>query len=337
MLKLCFPKINMGWSELRAIRTDRWKYVRAPRPELYDLQHDPAEARNIIATHSCRGEGFGSKAKVGHQRSADDKKISTTMIDRRMGEQLRSLGYLGGSSPRDYQLTGHGIDAKDRLEVLKLLQLATSPDSQTPAPERISLLTRAHSLDPTNPTIYYHLGLELVKSGRAEEARKLYQSGINNGIETGWLYSRLGHLYLRQKRPSEAIESFERAAQLNPSDSESLADLGLVYLEAGRLGDAERVFKWAVATNGGYAPGHNGLGLVAIRKQDFPSARDHFEKAVQLDPSLLEAQLNLGRIYKMLGDMTRARARFEAFFAQAPPAQYGDVIVKIKAELAGMP
>ena len=28
-----YPKINMGWAELRAIRTNRWKYIRAPKPE----------------------------------------------------------------------------------------------------------------------------------------------------------------------------------------------------------------------------------------------------------------------------------------------------------------
>jgi hypothetical protein len=27
----------MGGAELRGIRTARWKYIRAPRPELYDL------------------------------------------------------------------------------------------------------------------------------------------------------------------------------------------------------------------------------------------------------------------------------------------------------------
>jgi arylsulfatase A-like enzyme len=37
-----YPKMNMGWSELRGIRTARWKYVRAPRPELYDLVQDPS-------------------------------------------------------------------------------------------------------------------------------------------------------------------------------------------------------------------------------------------------------------------------------------------------------
>ena len=73
-----------------------------------------------------------------------------------------------------------------------------------------------------------------------------------------------------------------------------------------------------------------------MRRQDLAAARGYFEKAVQLDPELLEAQLNLGRIYKMMGANTRARACFEAFLAKASPAEYGQIIEKVKAELAGM-
>ena len=46
-----FPKLNMGWAEMRAIRTNRWKYIRAPKPELYDLVQDPGETTNVIASH----------------------------------------------------------------------------------------------------------------------------------------------------------------------------------------------------------------------------------------------------------------------------------------------
>ena len=92
-----------------------------------------------------------------------------------------------------------------------------------------------------------------------------------------------------------------------------------------------------LATGEEYAPAHNGLGLVSIRKEDLPCARVHFEKAVQLDPGLLEAQLNLGRMYKILGDNKRARACFEAFLAKAPSAEYGHIIPKIEKELAEMP
>ena len=42
-----YPRTYMGWSELRAMRTDAWKLVLAPRPELYNLEHDPGESHNL--------------------------------------------------------------------------------------------------------------------------------------------------------------------------------------------------------------------------------------------------------------------------------------------------
>jgi hypothetical protein len=40
---------GFGWSDLRAWRDGRYKYVRAPRPELYDLQADPGEEHDLAA------------------------------------------------------------------------------------------------------------------------------------------------------------------------------------------------------------------------------------------------------------------------------------------------
>src|SRR6185503_2166171 len=147
----------------------------------------------------------------------------------------------------------------DRIEVLKLLQDAVSPDSRLPGPQRVTLLERAVTIDPVNATIYYHLGEAYAQSGRPAEAAKLYRQGVRNGVRTAWLYSRLGNLSLRQGNKSEAIAFFERAAQLNPTDSESLSDLGMAYLETGKLAEAERVFKWAVQAGGEYALAYNGL------------------------------------------------------------------------------
>jgi tetratricopeptide (TPR) repeat protein len=165
---------------------------------------------------------------------------------------------------------------------------------------------------------------------------KLYLEGVKNGVRTAWIYSRLGHLYLQQRHAQEAIDAYERAAQLNPTDCDSLSDLGLTYLETGRVKDAERVFQWCLATGEQHALTYNGLGLAAIRKQDLTAARNHFEKAVELDPNLLEAYLNLGRIYKMIGAHSRARRSFETFLTKASPAQYGDTIARVRAELETM-
>src|SRR6185436_12795641 len=48
------PLLHYGWSDLRSIREARWKYIQAPRPELYDLAHDPGEERNLAEQEPAR-------------------------------------------------------------------------------------------------------------------------------------------------------------------------------------------------------------------------------------------------------------------------------------------
>ena len=331
-LETLYPKINMGWAELRGIRTSRWKYIRAPKPELYDLVQDPAETANVIGDHPDEARQLEASLKA----IAAAEKVQTTMADARTLSQLKSLGYLGGSSGQQFTLTGSGIDPKDRLDVLKSLYLAASPDASSPAAQRIPLLRKALADDPANPSIYYHLGNEFARTRRPRDAMRLYRDALRNGLSNAWLFSRVAYLFLQQGNKDEAIANFEKAAQLNPSDNESLNDLGMAYLETGKLADAERAFRWSVKADDKYALAYNGLGLVAIQKHDLQGARESFEKAVQLDPDLLEAQLNLGRVYQVIGANTRARACFETFLTKASPKEYGAIIPKVRAELAVM-
>jgi arylsulfatase A-like enzyme/Tfp pilus assembly protein PilF len=328
-----FTRLNMGWVELRALRTSKWKYVAAPKPELYDLAQDPHESANVVDRHPGEARELATRLRT----LAGTESVKSTMVSPKTMEQLKSLGYLGGASQQQVSLTGQGIDPKDRTEVLKLLYVAASPDAGTPASKRLSALLKALALDPSNPTIYHHLGSEYKASGKVREAVELYRDGIEHGVRTGWLYSRLASLYVKLGRREEAIDAFERAAQLNPSDCDSLSDLAQAYLDSGRPLDAERALKWSVASGDEHAATQNGLGLVAVRKGDADTARAHFEKAVQLDPDLLEAQLNLGRIYRMMGANTRARLCFERFLAKASPSEYGPLIPQIREELKALP
>ncbi len=38
-----FPRLHFDCSDLRSMTVDGWKYIEAPRPELYDLRTDPGE------------------------------------------------------------------------------------------------------------------------------------------------------------------------------------------------------------------------------------------------------------------------------------------------------
>jgi tetratricopeptide (TPR) repeat protein len=231
-------------------------------------------------------------------------------------------------------LTGHGPDPKDRVDILKLLAMAEDPNAHTPDARRIELLQQAAREDPTNPDLYYQLGAKYEKVGRYPEAMKLYYAALARGIQNGRLHSRIADLLVRSGKKDEAIPEYEKAAQLNPADTASQTNLATAYLEKARLNDAERVFQWVLTTDPASAAAYNGMGLIAIQRQDATQARGYFEKAAQLDPDLIEAQLNLGLIYRMAGEGAKARTCFEAFLAKASPAQYGEVIPKVRDALA---
>jgi len=332
-----YPKMNMGWTELRSMRTNRWKYIRAPRPELYDLARDSAERANVVAQFPDEVKKLEDQLrKVAAAGGGVSEKVETSLADKKTLDELRSLGYLSGHAGREFDLTGEGIDPKDRVGILKLIHVAVGSESGLPPARRIELLRQGVAEDPTNPSLYYHLGGELEKVGRYPEAVKLYQSALSKGVVSGRLYSRIADLYLREGKKDEAIIHYEKAAQFNPSDYESQSNLATAYLEQGRVADAERIFRWIIAAGEEYAPAYNGLGLVSIQRRDLPTAKVNFERAVHLDPDLVEAHLNLGLIYRMTGDIPRARSSFQAFLAKAARSQYGHIIPQVREELAAL-
>lgn len=328
-----YPKMNMNWSELRAIRTPRWKYIRAPRPELYDLLADPGETKNLASQNAQEIARFETQLT---ELAPANEKVETAMVNERVMDQLKSLGYISGSGGRTYELNNTGKDPKDALDILGWIDEAESTGSALSEPRRIALLEKALAKDPENPSLYYQLGGRLEKNGRYNEAAHLYKTALAKGIESARLHSRLADLLLRQGDKDTAIAEYEKAARINPSDLDSQNNLATAYLERGRLADAENTFQWVIANDARVAAAQNGMGLVAIQKRDFASARTYFEKAAQLDPDLAEAHMNLGLIYEMAGDKAKARASLEMFLARASPAQYGGLLPRVREKLASL-
>ncbi|HWB98960.1 MAG TPA: sulfatase-like hydrolase/transferase [Bryobacteraceae bacterium] len=336
-LETLYPKINMGWAELRGVRTDRWKYIRAPKPELYDLARDPEEKSNVLTQHPSEAAELETQwKKLNSGGGAGQERVSLSPGDRRTMEQLKSLGYVGGLASSDFALNGKGPDPKDHVETLRVLESITSPATRSlPAARKIEMLRQLLAGDALNPTVYFYLGAEYEQAGRYDQAASLYSGAVAKGLRNYRLLSRMGDLYLREGKKDQAIEAYEQSARMNPADVESQTNLATAYLEKGRVADAERLFQSVLAIED-YAAAHNGLGLIAIGKRDPASARIHFERAVAMDPELLEAQLNLGLIYKMQGDLPRARTCFQAFLAKASRARYGQIIPQVENELAAM-
>jgi len=86
----------------------------------------------------------------------------------------------------------------------------------------------------------------------------------------------------------------------------------------GDLAGACMEFKNAVQIAPTFAWGYYYLGLVERRESDYRKAFGYFSKAAQLDNSLLEAQVELGRMYLEAKVMDKALERVDRVLAVAP-------------------
>ena len=197
------------------------------------------------------------------------------------------------------------------------------------------MLRKAIAEDPPNPSLYNSLGNLYAEAGRPAEAMKLYEDALHKGVQRGLALLPPGQSVSPAGKKTEAIALLETAAQLNPSDYESLENLAVAYRQAGRMEDSERVLNAILKSGEEYAPAYNELGMAAFQKGDVAAAQGYFEKAARLDPTY---QLNLGRFYKMAGDNTRARAAFEAFLAaRSSSLEYRQMLPQVRKELAAIP
>ncbi len=143
-LESLVPELDYGWSPNRAIVQNGWKYIHAPKPELYDLANDPHERRNRVAADPKRSDAMRTLLL---DVCATDRRATPLAMDAAAIEQLRSLGYVAGGGAA----TGEGrYDAKDMKWALDALDEARLLMSRGRTAEVIALLEGVLDRDATN-------------------------------------------------------------------------------------------------------------------------------------------------------------------------------------------
>ena len=211
---------------------------------------------------------------------------------------------------------GHFPEAVDQfLEVLRLKPadvdarvdlssiLAREGDSAAAAAQ----LEQAILLAPTNPDLFILLGKARLDFNDYPQAVESFQKAADLNPQLGAAHYGLGLAFARQHDNARAIQEFRRAVELNPRDAFSYAELGEIYLNTEDLGEAEKNLRVAVNLRPDLSKPHVGLGKVYQRENAPQKAEAAFRDALRLEPNLSDAAYNLGLVLRSQGKTDEAK------------------------------
>ena len=225
------PLLDFGWSPLRTLRSRGFKYIDAPRGELYDTTRDPGETHDLVTTDVPRSAEL--RDRVGRYSSATLAPDRRTPADREALGRLQALGYASGTASPS---SGTRPDPKDRREIAARLSEITSGELQGHALE--SALRRVLADDPTNPQANLRLGFVLLESDRCAQAIAFLNVAIAAQMPTADAHLGLGMCQVAAHRLDEARTTLAAAGRIEPDNPVVLANLGIVLSDAGRHRDA---------------------------------------------------------------------------------------------------
>jgi arylsulfatase A-like enzyme/Tfp pilus assembly protein PilF len=311
-----YPRWHYGWSELKSMRVGDWKYIDAPRPELYDLRADGSERRNLVDARGSLANGLANElaktqAGFGAMATAATPQPSAETLAR-----LRSLGYVGIASPSASSSGGRGPDPKDMVTKLETFRAGISRAidalGRGEADLAIAELKKLIAGDEGSYELHLFLGDAYVAKRQYNSALGEYAAAeVLNGHSSAPLVSE-ARVYLAQGDAARASERIEAAARLEPGSSEVALVRGSILERQGRGPEALAQYEAAVRMNGSDRQARASLASLALHMARYDVARIQFEALLQVGYRPSRMHFGLAQIAEAEGQSKKAIAEYRA-------------------------
>ncbi len=361
-LESFYPRESHGWSELTGLVSGSWKYIQAPRPELYDLRSDAAETKDLAAAEPRKAAEMKGRLEAAIRAAAGAPSGKRTLTAEEQ-ERLRALGYV--------QFTGAAggateyPDPKDKRDELALIQKAQQLEFADDFAGAERIYEELLSLSPHVADYYINLAQAQARLQKIDAVIETFKKGAAAVPGSDKLLSRLGHTYLFAGRPAKALETMRLILRENPEHFDALTVSAIVldaagsaeearaYLEralaiepenkflreilgrslatSGRAAEAVEVFSSLVRDHPADAQLHLHLGLAYGMTGDYPRAIENINRSLTLDPTA-SAYYNVAVAYRENGQLDEAIKALERFIA-FPGNDDRDGIQSARAEI----
>jgi choline-sulfatase len=282
--------LRFGWAALRSVRSDGFKFIEAPRPELYDLQRDATESSNQYEPQDARVQKSRSMLAEVHAREGDAPVEASKEGSGPNGEPTASLP-----------------DPKDKIEGQNLLHAAMiASEDNRPADAR-QALEKVLALDPKSPTALRQLGeLELQAGAYVQAAQHLKGAmEVRPDDATAAFYA--GQALVKTHDPAGARDALETSLKILPGQFQARLLLGQVYLDLKDAKAAEDQFEAALLLQSGSVEAQLGLAEAQMAEGNFAEAAQSLEALSKVQPKNPTVFDLLAKAYSGLGKKTEAQ------------------------------
>jgi choline-sulfatase len=233
------PQRGFGWSPLESWRAGKYLYIRAPKPELYDLAADPGAAHNLAQSSKATLDTMAAQLDNLDRRFSGETGKSSAELSSSEMQKLASLGYVGLQKSSGSVAAVAGTDPKDKIAIAnKVLEIVAHSQSY---PERaFGVLSPIISADPNLYLAQYTFGAALASTGRYTEAIKHLHKAIELQPDSAWAHYEIGASLLKTGDFKTAVVHLEIATGRLPGFAPAHLALAEAYEHTGRTDDAKR-------------------------------------------------------------------------------------------------
>ena len=215
-----------GWSALEGVRRGNLKYTRSTTPELFDLEADPGETRNL---HDERPEiaaeldGILSDLQTRWELLDSGAAIADTPLDDSMLARLAALGYVGGAVTEQAE---RGPDPRRLVHFENDVFTARDATREGEFGFALEIWKRILAADPGNRHALHQAAQVSARMEDWDAALDYTARAVERYPD--FIAARLlrGHIFVRLNRLRDAAAEFEAGLEYAPGDS------GLVYRHA---------------------------------------------------------------------------------------------------------
>ncbi len=302
--------LDFGWAPLRGVVEGKWKLIQLPIPELYDLEADPEEKRNLFSLRLAEARRLASKIPK-ESEWPPDRLVSSEEVER-----LRSLGYLVGDDGSNREFSGDD-DPKNLVHLDQMMATLPQLFANGQLDKGVELARRVISERPSMSLAHLYLTRFLLRQGKLEAALGSLREAKSIGIDKPELTVQLALALTQSGQAQQAMELLDEGS-LGANEADLVNARAMALHALGRIQEAEDLLTQRIESEPNDAGAHESLSFIALQSQLYLRAKEHAEAALSIDESRPDAWNNLGVAWYWLGEKDRALDAWERALELVP-------------------